>query len=41
LIIIDLCGPEIAIQAARNFRALRAAGISTPFVKLLGLRAVA
>jgi predicted nucleic acid-binding protein len=28
LIIVDLCGPEIAIQAARNFRVLRASGVT-------------
>jgi len=28
LTVVDLCGEEIAIQAARNFRALREAGIT-------------
>jgi len=28
LIVVELCGPEIAIQAARNFRALRARGVT-------------
>ncbi len=29
LVVVDLCGEEIAIQAARNFRALRALGVTT------------
>jgi predicted nucleic acid-binding protein len=28
LTIVELCGPEIAIQAARNFRVLRASGVT-------------
>jgi predicted nucleic acid-binding protein len=28
LIVVDLCGPEIAIQAAKNFRILREFGIT-------------
>ena len=28
LTIVDLCGPEIAIQAAKNFRTLRASGVT-------------
>jgi hypothetical protein len=28
LTIVDLCGPEIAIQAAKNFRVLRASGVT-------------
>lgn len=28
LTVVELCGPEIAIRAARNFRLLRAAGVT-------------
>lgn len=28
LTIVELCGPEIAVQAARNFRVLRASGVT-------------
>jgi predicted nucleic acid-binding protein len=28
LTIVDLCGPEIAIHAAKNFRVLRASGVT-------------
>ena len=49
LIVVELCGREIAIQAAKNFRALRKAGVTVyellhsdrdfdPFAKRLGLR---
>ncbi len=28
LTVVNLCGPEIAVQAAKNFRLLRAAGVT-------------
>ena len=28
MLVVELCGPDVAIQAARNFRALRAQGVT-------------